>query len=235
MSENDIRLTSGWYEDGAGNRRWWDGEGWTEWVDRTPPMLHAHAHPAGGLSSDLEPLRRLPQSEVAADAKRGLSGLAKVLLIGVPSLLVLATAVIIVIAFVTAEKWSAVDVPEHAETFHTERYLTGSYNVMDNGISPCYVDQDWYECRNSMVDEFNRECAERNLTLAAGAVCDAYDAELDRMEQVGQYGWIVETVGDFGYLSSTEETRTRKVSNEDYRPAVTHEATCYLRFLGECP
>lgn len=236
MTENGVPLPPGWYEDGVGNRRWWDGSRWTEWVDRTLPAVFdtrttlPAAHPA-----EYEPFRPTPRHEPLADSKRGLSRLAKALLVGVPALLVVATAVVVVIAFVTAEKWIVIDVPEHPETFHTERYSTGSYDVKNNGISPCYVDQDWYECRNSMVAEFNRECAERDLTRAGREICDVYGAELDRMEQIGQYGSVVETVGNLGYLSSTEETRVRRVSNGDYRPAVTHEATCYLGFLGECP
>jgi hypothetical protein len=164
--------------------------------------------------------------------RRGIVG--KLLLFGLPSILVVVAAATVVVAFATAEHWTKIDVPEHAETFHTEEYLTGDYVVSAHGTSPCYVDQDWYECRNSMVAEFNRECAERPLTASSDRVCDAYRAELDRMEEIGQYGWVVETLGSLGYLRSAQETSTREVSNNDYRPAITHEATCYLGFLGEC-
>ena len=86
-----------------------------------------------------------------------------------------------------------------------------------------------------MANEFNRECVGRQLTESANAVCDAYGSEIDRMKKIGRYGWTVRSVGGYGFLRSTQEVRTRQVSNEDYRPAITHEATCYLRFIGECP
>ncbi|MFF2488054.1 hypothetical protein ACFVSU_16735 [Microbacterium sp. NPDC058062] len=157
------------------------------------------------------------------------------LLLGLPGIIVAGAATTVVVGLLTAEHWTVVDVPEHKETFRTEEYLTGAYIVENLGGNPCYVGQDWYECRNKMVDEYNRECAARSLTESSRLLCDDYGAELDRMEEVGDYGWVVETLGSYGYLRSTQESSTRQVSNNDYRPAITHEATCYLGFLGECP
>jgi len=143
-------------------------------------------------------------------------------------------AAIALIAFSTAERWTKIDVAEQPETYHSEEYSTGSFIVEDSGGNPCYVDQPWWECRNKMVDEYNRECANRLLTTAADALCDTYSAEIDRMESVDEYGSVVASLGGYGYLRSQAETATRRVSNNDFRAAVTHEAVCYLGFLGEC-
>lgn len=207
-----MSIPAGWYDDGSGSRRWWDGNAWTESVDPPNP---GRPDPASGGERQKRKLR--PAAAVA---------------IVLGSVLLLAGGVTGA-AFATAERWTKVDVPERPGTFHTEEYETGDFVVVDDGVSPCYVGQDWYECRNSMVDEHNRECLGRSLTDASVVVCDSYAAEIDRME-VGEGEWMVEDVGEYGRLQSHPQTVQRQVSNNDARSAQTHEAVCYFGFLGEC-
>lgn len=64
-------------------------------------------------------------------------------------------------------------------------------------------------------------------------LCKRYGAMIDEMKKQN-YGYVA-SLGDYGHLSSKEQIVTKEVSNNDYRAAVTHEAICYLGFLGECP
>lgn len=141
---------------------------------------------------------------------------------------------VIITAFATARHWTKVDVPKHAETFHTEEYLTGRFNITNDGVSPCWVNQDWTDCINLMVNEYNSACPGVTLTSSASSTCDFYSKEIDRMKQQGGWGYVVTSLGGFGHLNRSQETSTRRVSNNDYRPAATHEAVCYLGFIGEC-
>jgi len=141
---------------------------------------------------------------------------------------------VFLIAFATARHWTKVDVPEHPETFRSEEYLTGAYEVEQDGINPCWVDQDWTDCINEMVDQYNGACANVELTVSADALCTRYGESIDEMKREDRAGWVVETLGGWGHLSRYSEMSMRQVSNDDFRPAVTHEAVCYLGFLGEC-
>lgn len=124
--------------------------------------------------------------------------------------------------------------PEQAETFHTEEFLTGQYEITNDQVSPCWIDQAWTECINLKVNEYNGSCVGVSLLSSAASTCEAYSDNIDRMKEQGGSGWIVTSVGGFGHLNRSETTDTRRVSNNDYRPAVTHEAVCYLGFIGEC-
>lgn len=148
--------------------------------------------------------------------------------------LLLIAAIVTVYAVVTARHWTKVDVPEKPETFHSEEYETGAYLVADDGVSPCYVDQDWTDCIAAMEAQYAGACAGVELVPAAADLCAQHRAEIDRMIAEDVDGTYVASLGDFGHLTRTPETATRQVSNDDYEPAVTHEAVCYLGFLGEC-
>jgi len=143
-------------------------------------------------------------------------------------------AVFIIITFSTARHWTKTVVPERAETFSTETYLTGSFDVVDDRFSPCWVGQAWYQCINIYVEEYNATCASYPLTSAASSYCTSYSAMIDDMESRNSYGSYVSSLGTWGRLSVVAEESTRKVSNNDYRPAKTKEVVCYLGFLGEC-
>jgi hypothetical protein len=55
----------GWYGDGTGIRRWWNGRGWTEFLDHEPPRpLTARA----SLAAAGEDLEVLPRHGVVAPA-----------------------------------------------------------------------------------------------------------------------------------------------------------------------
>lgn len=141
---------------------------------------------------------------------------------------------VIAIAFGTARHWTKVDVPEHPETFRSEEYLTGAFHVEMDGVNPCWVDQDWTDCINDMIDQYNGACTNVELTPSAQTLCTDYGESIDQMKREDGDGWVVETLGSYGHLSRYPKTSTRRVSNEDFRPAVTHEAVCYLGFIGEC-
>ncbi|MBO9627233.1 MAG: hypothetical protein J7484_12780 [Microbacterium sp.] len=149
--------------------------------------------------------------------------------------LLLIVVIVVVAAFATARHWTKTDVPEQQETFHSEDYKTGRYDVTMDATSPCWVDQGWTDCINLLVAQYNGACADVTLTEDASTLCTSYLAEIDRMKSEGDGGdYVVVTVGGFGSLHRTEEMATRQVSNNDHRDAVTHEAVCYLGFLGEC-
>ncbi|WP_394551604.1 hypothetical protein ACDF64_12105 [Agromyces sp. MMS24-JH15] len=148
---------------------------------------------------------------------------------------VVAVAALIIFTFATAEHWTKVDVPEHPATFHTEEYLTGEYDVVDDKADVCWVGQYWTDCINAHVDEFNHACAGVSLTFSARFTCNGYSSMIDRMKADDDDGWgTVASLGSYGHLRSSAVTATREVSNNDYRPEVTHEAVCYLSFFGEC-
>ena len=148
--------------------------------------------------------------------------------------LVLIAIAVVVIAFTTARHWTKVDVPEKPETFHSEEFETGRYFVVDDGVSPCAVDQDWTDCIAAMEAQYAGACVGAELVPTTVVVCTQHRAEIDRMIAEDSEGSVVASLGDFGHLTLTPETDTRQVSNEDFEPAVTHEAVCYLGFLGEC-
>lgn len=148
--------------------------------------------------------------------------------------LLLIAIIVVVVAFTTARHWTKVDVPEKPETFHSEEYETGLYLVTDDGVSPCAVDQDWTDCIAAMEAQYAGACADVELVPTAQGICSQHRAEIDRMIAADSEGTVVASLGDFGHLTRTPETATREVSNNDDEPAVTHEAVCYLGFLGEC-
>lgn len=148
--------------------------------------------------------------------------------------LILIIGIVVILAFTTARHWTKTDVAEKPETFYTETYETGLYNVADDGVSVCAIDQDWTECADAMEAQYAGACAGVELTVPATVLCAQHRTEIDRMRSLDQEGYIVAALGSFGHLTRTAETSTREVSNEDYEPAVTHEAVCYFEFLGEC-
>jgi len=171
-------------------------------------------------------------SDDSAPAKKKRTGLW--IALSIVGALLIAAIIVVVLAFTTARHWTKTDVAEKPETFHTEEYETGLYNVTDDGVSPCVVNQDWTECADAMEAQYAGACADVELTVMAEALCGRHRAEIDRMRSLDQEGYYVSALGGFGKLTRTPETATREVSNEDYEPAVTHEAVCYFEFIGEC-
>ena len=145
-----------------------------------------------------------------------------------------AAAILFITAIATARHWEKIDVPAHAETFHTETYLTGNYDIFDNNVSPCYIRQSWVGCTNVYVAIYNSTCADYPLTASGRSYCNSYLAMINDMKS--QSWSYLASIGSnpWGTLSVIAEEATKSVSNNDYRPAETHEAVCYLGFLGEC-
>lgn len=46
-----MSMPAGWYDDGSGRQRWWDGARWTDDVAPAPGVAPAHAAPAAPLTS----------------------------------------------------------------------------------------------------------------------------------------------------------------------------------------
>ncbi|WP_407360651.1 hypothetical protein [Microbacterium sp. LBN7] len=148
--------------------------------------------------------------------------------------LLLIAAIVVVFAFTTARHWTKVDVPEKPETFHSEEFETGRFDVAMDAVNPCFVNQDWTDCITVMQAQYDATCAGVELTESAAALCADYLAAVDEMRALDEPGSYVASLGDYGSLSRTAEIDTRQVSNNDQAPAVTHEAVCYLGFIGEC-
>ncbi|WP_341975026.1 hypothetical protein [Microbacterium sp. LWO13-1.2] len=174
-----------------------------------------------------------PVSTPAAGSTPGKKNTGLWVLLSILGALILIAVIVVVAAFATARHWTKIDIPEQPETFHSEEYETGLYDVTMDTVNPCWVDQGWADCTNAMVVQYNAACADVDLTATATALCDDYLASIDEMKAAGTDG-VVATLGTYGHLHRTAEVSTREVSNNDARPAVTHEAVCYLGFIGEC-
>ncbi|MEV4667166.1 hypothetical protein [Microbacterium sp. LWO12-1.2] len=206
----------------------------------TTPAV-SEALPAGAGGHDLTALRAAPGAHsvgspaaaLVTDASARTSRTGLWVLLSVLGALVLIAVIVLVVALTTARHWTKVDVPEQPETFHSEEYETGRFDVAMDDVNPCFVDQAWSDCINAMAAEYDAVCAGVELTESATAICAEFTSAIEDMRSQGTDG-VVASLGSFGNLERTPETATREVSNEDYRPAETHEAVCYLGFLGEC-
>lgn len=160
----------------------------------------------------------------------------------------------------TAERWEKVDVPEHEDLSSAREVPTGKYIVTMDNVNPCYVGQDWTECINAYIAQYNAACTlplsdSRTLTqrkdgsystahlrhnshvqtaavrlISSRTLCQDYADMISEMQAEDQPGYYVAGLGSWGHLTSTPETETVY----DIIPAQTHEAVCYLGFIGEC-
>lgn len=183
-----------------------------------------------------------------------------------------ALVVFIGVGVATAVHWTKVDVPEHPETFHQETKDTGTWYVTMDYEPVCYVGENWNECINKYVNEYNNACANRELSPAPSSnswdyllqqytlerarfnpnrkhaftevdvgyshsqsLCNRYSSMIDNMksQDYGPNGYVA-SLGDWEHLKAQKQYRKVQVSNNDYSPAVTHEATCYFGRFGEC-
>lgn len=140
---------------------------------------------------------------------------------------------LVAVTFATARHWTVVDVPEQQETFYNEEYETGTYVVLDDENVPCAVGQSWASCISAYVDEVDDACVDVELTPMSKSICNDYKDLINSMREDGVGGEIAER-GSYGELTRYALTDVRRVSNGDYRAAETHDATCYLGFIGEC-
>ena len=160
----------------------------------------------------------------------------------------------------TAERWEKVDVPEHEDLSSAREVPTGYYIVTMDNVNPCYVGQDWTDCINAYIAQYNAACTlplsvSRTLTrrkdgsystahlshnshvqtaavrlISSRTLCQDYADMISEMQAEDQPGYYVAGLGSWGHLTSTPETETIY----DIIPAQTHEAVCYLGFIGEC-
>lgn len=185
-----------------------------------PAYAAAPAYPGHSLAPDAQPG---PKRRVGLWVTLSILG----------ALLVIA-AIVVIFAFATARHWTKTDVPEQPETFRSEEYETGRYDVTMDEVNPCAVDQDWTDCTNLMVATYTAACVDVELTETATLLCTEYSTAIDEMKAQDGDGYFVATLGTYGSLHRTPEIDTRQVSNDDGEPAITHEAVCYLGFIGEC-
>lgn len=172
---------------------------------------------------------------------------------------------VVLIAFIaftlaTAERWEKVDVPAHEDLSSAREVPTGYYIVTMDNVNPCYVGQDWTDCINAYIAQYNAACTlplsdSRTLTrrkdgsystahlrhnshvqtaavrlISSRTLCQDYADMISEMQAEDQPGYYVAGLGSWGHLTSTLETETIY----DIIPAQTHEAVCYLGFIGEC-
>lgn len=176
----------------------------------------------------------------------------------------IAAVLVAFIAFTlaTAERWEKVDVPAHEDPLSAREVPTGKYIVTMDSVNPCYVGQDWNDCINAYVAQYNNTCTlpltERRVlkqrddgsyTSIANAqssahvqtamfirlisprtLCQEYSEMISGMQADARPGSYVASLGSWGQLTATPETKTVY----DIVPAQTHEAVCYLGFIGEC-
>lgn len=152
----------------------------------------------------------------------------------IPIIIVLAVVVALTIfvafAFMSARHWTKVD---SEETGHYVEVGDGTWTVTMDDKDVCYVDQDWGECIDEHTSEWNFACAERAHDGASRKLCDDYYDMIQEMKVAGagDGNFFVETLGTWGRLSISENTAREWVVDE---PEKTHDAVCYLGFLGEC-
>ena len=233
----------GFYCDPMGESRWWDGEKWGVLESEAPSLgpeledseLHdpglegSEADSAGADESNTED----PSDEKAASPDPQKSSLKKSLW-WLGSAVGAVLVVLLVLTF-GVDRWEKVIEPEHPETFHTVEVESGVYSVEMSSDNPCFVGQDWFDCINRHISEYNHACADRSLDARSSRLCSDYLEMIDEMEAENpEYGSYVEGLGDWGRLAYAPILTTEQVSNDDYRPAKTRDAICILWVFGEC-
>lgn len=126
-------------------------------------------------------------------------------------------------SFGLVSEWANVDEP--AKLAEVE---TGNLNIVMSDINTCHVGQDWGECINANIDEYNKVCVGLSLSDSAKRLCEDYEAVIVDMQNRGGAGWTVTTLGGWGGLSTEAETKLDSI------PAVSHVAVCYFGLFGEC-
>lgn len=138
----------------------------------------------------------------------------------------------------TAVHWEKVDNPG---TMIEQR--TGYYIVTMDDEQVCYVGQDWTDCINAYIAEYNGACTLPLSTKPSGSerfsisgnpspsqsLCNRYSNMISEMQAEDRPGYYVVSLGSWGHLHARPETERVRVGYE------SHEAVCYYGFLGECP
>lgn len=175
----------------------------------------------------------------------------------------------VLIATIVGVVWYGIDTAVHWEKVDNPGTMidrrTGYYIVTMDDEPVCYVGQDWTECTNAYIAEYNNACTlpmppEDGGASRFGAAASTYGSAYHQAA-------AFDSAGVFGHYSQgTNQTLCNRYSNmisemqaED-RPGYyvaslgswghlharaetervrvgyeSHEAVCYYGFLGECP
>jgi hypothetical protein len=88
---------------------------------------------------------------------------------------------------------------------------TGNYDVKSNSVNICRVGEDYTDCFNKIVDNYNQNCANHPLSISGGSTCNQRDTAIEKMrldvDSCG-YGCVTAEGFNFSTLVSSPETKT---------------------------
>lgn len=144
---------------------------------------------------------------------------------------IVAVAAVFVYAIVTAEQWTKIDQEEVARTIQVP---DGTWNVTHDDKDICFVGQNYWDCIDDYTSEWNFACAERVHDTPSRQLCEQYYDLIQEMKTNAAGDEYSEVSGlvQSGRLSLRENTKSERVVDV---PEQSHEAVCYLGFIGECP
>lgn len=131
----------------------------------------------------------------------------------------------------TAHHWNKVD---HVEVYRIIDVPDGTWHVTNEPKDVCFVGQNYADCADAYTSEWNYACSHRAHDSSSRELCDNYYDVIQKMKtsEAKSPGGEVSDVTGSGKLSIRENTTTKKVVDV---PEKSHEAVCYLGFIGECP
>ncbi|MDY0910092.1 hypothetical protein [Microbacterium sp. CFBP9034] len=138
---------------------------------------------------------------------------------------------ILVFAIATAQTWTKID---RGEVSRTVQVSDGTWHVTHDNKDVCYVGQNYWDCIDEYTDEWDFACAGRAHDESSRELCEQYYDLIQEMkndasrEEYSEVSGLVES----GRLSIRENTKNERVVDV---PERSHEAVCYLGFIGECP
>jgi len=134
----------------------------------------------------------------------------------------------------TAERWTKIDVAAKKRFVNVP---TGKWVVWERERDPvCVKGQSYLGCIDDMTAEYTTACTVHPLAHSALKVCDSY---FDRIQSMKSHNASAFATVEFerfstgaGRLGVREKIDRQLVV---VTPEESHEAVCYLGFLGECP
>lgn len=138
---------------------------------------------------------------------------------------------VLVFAIATAQHWTKTDQEEVARTVQVP---DGTWHVTLDDKDVCYVGQNYWDCIDEYTDQWNFACAQRTHDALSRELCEQYYDVIQEMKSDAARDGISEVSGlvQSGRLSIRENTKSERVVDV---PEQSHEAVCYLGFIGECP
>ena len=140
-------------------------------------------------------------------------------------------AIVFVYAITTANYWTKIDQEEVARIVEVP---DGTWHVSHDNKDICYVGQNYWECIDEYTSEWDFACAGRAHDEPSRMLCDEYYDVIQEMKNDAgsdEYG-VVSGLVQSGRLSIRENTTIERIVDI---PEQSHEAVCYLGFIGECP